>query len=39
LLVLKRMTAGMAVVAEGLNYYPNSVVQRASSRNAAWLLD
>jgi hypothetical protein len=24
---------------EGLNYYPNSVVQRASSRNAAWLLD
>jgi len=24
---------------EGLNYYRSSVVQRASSRNAAWLLD
>jgi hypothetical protein len=29
----------LLAVVEGLNYYPNSVVQRASSRNAAWLLD
>jgi hypothetical protein len=24
---------------ESLNYYPDSVVQRASARNAAWSLD